>query len=564
MKINNPKQFSGVIDYDESFQDDLVTLEQLKIKTNELEQKIIKYLTGSDEVNQLTKSYGYAYLNENRKIDESLLPEYAITNTFIVNQFTLMAYTDPLTNEIGNPIIDVNEVNADIYDPSWRINNWINSNDFKKIYGSLIPEQGDIINVIYEKSKETDYININVVGSYIVTNTSLKKIASNSIVKCVISKLVQNGSNITSVNDIEPSNSRGSIDIDLSDILIKDKKINFKTDFEKSDVDDLTDNLYRITSKEDGVNFRLGFKIDVNNTKYYAFDDELQSESNLREKTDNIISSAFDNFVNESNLINQKINDNFDVLNNKMLKTDSELSASIELTNDKLNSTKSDLENVYNTLNNTILSAKSELSTNISNVQSELSTNISNVQSELSTNISNVQSELSTNISNVQSELSTNISNVNNDLTKNISNVYEELVKLNNLLSNVLVNIYQHTFTWNISNEFIYDKISNDENLYIFDKEQQKYVNISLYKYKASYTYKLTDNTLYDVNSMPYVLCVIDNETQQQITVNTRWNNDNSITIMIECNGSNNRPDIIGKSMTLTIAAKRKIDFKIN
>lgn len=204
MRINNPKSIVG---YQRTTNADelaynLATVGQVKTAIKDLQDNILAELRGNENYGLSSGKHGYAWLNGEGKVDITLLPALAITDTHVVKQADLKSAAS-LPTTVQNP------------DGGWSsefdrlMNIWLK--DQVENQGKVF-QKGDIVIVSVNQGETPDPV---YAGSYIITYVP----DFNTSGYFQFSKLAYTDGNIVKVNGIAPSNSAGELRLYLSDIL---------------------------------------------------------------------------------------------------------------------------------------------------------------------------------------------------------------------------------------------------------------------------------------------------------------------------------------------------------
>lgn len=303
MRINNPKSFAGFAlgDSADSAAYKLATVGQVSNEIKKLNDKFTMLLTGRRDITSgyyfdengekvivegaagsqagyggLVNEQGYAWLNHDGKIDASLLPSLAITETYVVEQkefipdFTDGTEWEQYVETVSN-YVQANSIYTLLED-------WVN----RKIESeNLRFQKGDIFivtpNAIVKNNPSDSYslttkelaaeeeealkkiINPAYSGTYIVTD--IRKSDSTGF-KVTFAKMAYTDSNIVTINGLSPNNSTGMLSIELADIL--KMRATFDSRYAESGniaaAEALQDTLYRAaTVLDDNGSYRFAF-----------------------------------------------------------------------------------------------------------------------------------------------------------------------------------------------------------------------------------------------------------------------------------------------------------------
>lgn len=275
MRINNPKSIVG---FQRSTNADelaynLATVGQVKTAIADLREKIYLELEGAEGFGH-NSGHGYAWLNGEGKVDITLLPALAITDTHVVQQSELKTLALNSASEL-NDISDAETRFSKIFDK------WLKQqvSDNAKAF-----QQGDIIIVSVELGEQPDPV---YAGSYILTE--VPALLSNGSFQ--FSKLAYTDGNIVKVNGKAPGNSAGELRLYLSDILKEryidkfNSTVNATTSVEDA-TNALESSVYRLVTLDEGNDgYRFAFIDDsdvgqgavIPYTKLAEFDAEKTS-----------------------------------------------------------------------------------------------------------------------------------------------------------------------------------------------------------------------------------------------------------------------------------------------
>jgi ABC-type transporter Mla subunit MlaD len=426
MIISNPKSVTDLVNIGDD--SNLISLKQLKNALTLLDQKVIRYLnpdvggvcfenTLSGNIASIPNKNGFAYLDENKKVDASLIPSIAITNMYEIDQTIFKEFASPYVND---------------YNFQYILRKFIESSNFN--YPSL-PEYGDLIIISFNENNNTiDSIDVSLIGTYFVDFKN----------DDFYFKKLPQISSVTSVNEILPDKLNGSIIIDFASVLkfIDKSKYNFKFD----DNETLENNLIRITSND---KFKLGFIIDNNTVEYYITENDffkakteletlINSISDASNSKSSFLSGIIDSNYEEihglindiSGNLNTKIENNYDSLNTLISDTAVDLDTKIE---NNYSETNNSIENT----NNLIYSVSSELNTTSSLISSKINGNDDKINNLLSTTSSNLNELIENNYNKLNDSIE-NLSSEVNATSSFISSVIDEnFIKLNDTLITV-------------------------------------------------------------------------------------------------------------------------------
>lgn len=227
MRINNPKSFAGFALNDSVAENNykLATIGQVTNALHKIDQKFEMLLRGDDNgvtagVGGLVNKQGYAWLNHEGKVDPSLLPALAITNTHVIPQNELELEVDAPTNTVY-----------------YLIDKWMRDHE-----ATLSFQQGDIVivtphqtvgsmtteeavtneseGVTTSLSGEAKNVNPAYSGTYILTHIrDASDTADTATYKYTFAKMAYTDSNIVSINGCAPGNTTGQMQLFLKDVL---------------------------------------------------------------------------------------------------------------------------------------------------------------------------------------------------------------------------------------------------------------------------------------------------------------------------------------------------------
>ena len=259
MRINNPKSLvnftraPGVTPDASAY--NLATIGQLKRAINNLDTKYFNILAGKENYgsNGLTEStHGYAWLNSEGKVDPSLMPALAITETHFIYQSELKALKN------NNDVTEKEDL-------SYLLNIYVKN----KIATENVRYQlGDIIIVKPTEasgSEDKEIPDPVYSGSYIIA--SAPKV-ENPEAPFTFAKIAYTDSNIVKINGKVPVNSIGEVHLYLKDILqeayLYDTSITSGVTVDVKEAEgkakELSDSVYRLVTIDEGAaGFRFGF-----------------------------------------------------------------------------------------------------------------------------------------------------------------------------------------------------------------------------------------------------------------------------------------------------------------
>ena len=259
MRINNPKSLvnftraPGVTPDASAY--NLATIGQLKRAINNLDTKYSNILAGNENYgsNGLTEStHGYAWLNSEGKVDPSLMPALAITETHFIYQSELKALKN------NNDVTEKEDL-------SYLLNIYVKN----KIATENVRYQlGDIIIVKPTEasgSEDKEIPDPVYSGSYIIASAPK---AENPEAPFTFAKIAYTDSNIVKINGKVPVNSIGEVHLYLKDILqeayLYDTSITSGVTVDVKEAEgkakELSDSVYRLVTIDEGAaGFRFGF-----------------------------------------------------------------------------------------------------------------------------------------------------------------------------------------------------------------------------------------------------------------------------------------------------------------
>ena len=182
MRINDPKKLIGIND-NKSY--NLITFNELQYILNPFDS---------------IKNNGYAWLNDNGKIDQQLIPSISITNTYVFNDHEIFNGNIP-DEYINNEDLNKIEIKLSLF-----ISKYNNDNEQNLI------QEGDVIIITPSENSQQ---NINVHGAFII-------IDSDNHVKRLS---YDNGYIISINNKRRSSNTPGNIEVALSDIILNNDNL---------------------------------------------------------------------------------------------------------------------------------------------------------------------------------------------------------------------------------------------------------------------------------------------------------------------------------------------------
>lgn len=333
MKINNPK---SMLDFtrDQSSNNiaqNLVTVGQLYTIANKLTAKFDNKLKGVEGAGYGGMSnrtdgggYGYAWLDANGKLDTSLLPAIAITETHVISEADLVKFNSAKANELGLPV-------CQHYNPDraeFLLHNYLSyhtkptsvASDSKNLNvqkgDMIVVHPGDVTVLAPNKEIPDEFYssteitatgeNVNVPnvrfsGSYMITE--IDKDASNSETKFYFVKISYTDGNIVKINDCIPKNSAGEVEITLTDILKYTTQIqNINTD--RTNPAKLTEAVNRLSFGTDSDRGRFYFIDNSNDNVTYVPYTKLSEHNDLSGQVYSIssaLSSIINTYKNEHN-----------------------------------------------------------------------------------------------------------------------------------------------------------------------------------------------------------------------------------------------------------------------
>jgi len=202
MRINNPKSlvgFTRTANVDELAYN-LATIGQLKNAVASVTSGYLHALYGTENYG-ISTGHGYAWLNGEGKVEPSLLPALAITDTHVVKQSTL--------KNAGS--LPTSTQNVDWDSEFEKLLNMYLEYSTTAAGGNYKYQKGDIVIVSVDGNEVPDPV---YAGSYIIT-----QVPDNQHLKYQFSKLAYTDSNIVKINGLVPSNSAGEVHIYLKHIL---------------------------------------------------------------------------------------------------------------------------------------------------------------------------------------------------------------------------------------------------------------------------------------------------------------------------------------------------------
>lgn len=273
MRINNPKSIVGFqrTSNADELAYNLATVGQVKTAILDLKHDILTELHG-DRGAGTSAGHGYAWLNGDGRVDISLLPALAITDTHVVGQSELQILASN-SSEISDEDKEIRFTKV--------FDKWLKQqvSDNEKAF-----QKGDIIIVSVGHQETPDPV---YAGSYILTE--IPAVGSNGNFQ--FSKLAYTDGNIVKVNGKAPTNSAGELRLYLSDILQEryiDKFVSATSGIQEAQqaTEALEDSVYRLVTIDEGnEGYRFGF-IDNSNvgqgeiipyTKFAEFNAEKAS-----------------------------------------------------------------------------------------------------------------------------------------------------------------------------------------------------------------------------------------------------------------------------------------------
>jgi hypothetical protein len=295
MKINNPK---SMVDFTRSTNKDsvaynLATVGQLYTIANKLTEKFEARLAGKEKFGDNTgvsNNHGFAWLNKEGKLDTTLLPALAITETHVVSESELFLAKYGTVDENGRVInesvdfilqkyLEYNTKSPEVYSDTKNLN--VQKGDILVVHpGDVNPIDADPVKSGIQDdaksglaSKEyiiddqgnhiTNVPHPRYSGSYIVYDIIRDEETDNCTYKLV--KISYTDGNIVKINGVSPSNSAGELHLVLSDILKEQK---YFTEGEPNSIYDtarLRNTIYRLAYGTEGDEDRFYF-IDKNDT----------------------------------------------------------------------------------------------------------------------------------------------------------------------------------------------------------------------------------------------------------------------------------------------------------
>lgn len=342
MKINNPK---SMLDFtrdpsSNNIAQNLVTVGQLYTIANKLTAKFDNKLKGVEGAGYGGMSnrtdgggYGYAWLDANGKLDTSLLPAIAISETHVISESELVEFNSAKANELGLPVCQ--HYNSDRAE--FLLHNYLSYHTKPTSVAAdsknLNVQKGDMIvvhpgNVTLEaknpdkidkfelsKNKEipdefyssTDngadinVPNVRFSGSYMITD--IDKDTSNGVTKFYFVKISYTDGNIVKINDCIPKNSAGEVEITLTDILKYTAQIQ-NIDTNRTNPTKLTEAVTRLSFGTDSDRGRFYFIDNSNDNVTYVPYTKLSEHNDLSGQVYSIssaLSSIINTYKNEHN-----------------------------------------------------------------------------------------------------------------------------------------------------------------------------------------------------------------------------------------------------------------------
>jgi hypothetical protein len=342
MIINNPTSLAGFtrtsVTGATETEYQLATIGQVRTAINNINKKFEELLKGTagspgdeaDRSDQVTGGglklkKGYAWIASNGKIEPSLLPNLAITNTYVVpygaiqplmlngsgnNEYSIydalsMWCKDQIAHSVDTGISEIRKGDILIITPT------DNTTDVSYTTEDVI------INEEGGRTNSRANINPAYLGTYIVTQEPINEDPY------IFAKMAYTDTSIVTINGIAPTNSAGQLTLYLHDIL--KTGFNDGTSDTMSDAETLSNVVYNLRSGStkpiivsNGVNnteyVRFGFKSNSldsgieDRVFFYTTTEEYEAEQSKREADDNFLSSAILQLRAESEAEDASIN----------------------------------------------------------------------------------------------------------------------------------------------------------------------------------------------------------------------------------------------------------------
>lgn len=335
MKINNPK---SMLDFtrdssSNNIAQNLVTVGQLYTIANKLTARFDNKLIGvagaggGGMTNNVTGNgggYGYAWLDANGKLDTSLLPAIAISETHVISESELVEFNSAKANELGLPVCQ--HYNSDRAE--YLLHNYLSYHTKPTSVAAnsknLNVQKGDMIvvhpgNVTLEPKSNVDQFelsknreipdefynstdngadinvpNVRFSGSYMITE--IDKDASNGEIKFYFVKISYTDGNIVKINDCVPKNSAGEVEITLTDILKYTAQIQ-NVNIDRTNPAKLTEAVTRLSFGTDSDRGRFYFIDNSNDNVSYVPYTKLSEHNDLSGQVYSI-SSTLSSIIN--------------------------------------------------------------------------------------------------------------------------------------------------------------------------------------------------------------------------------------------------------------------------
>lgn len=262
MRINNPKSMAG---YQRATSDagdgayNLATVGQVQTAVQTLQSDLVKLVHGENGLGASPVSNGYAWLNNEGKVDVSLLPNLAITETHTLSQtalknastlFETLSLSEP--NDGWKGVEDANKIPYEKL-----LSYWAAYHVSSEVEHPISIQVGDVLIVNAEVGETPDPA---YAGAYICTYTP-----QSAGGYFQFSRLSYTDGNIVKVNGKSAANSAGEVTIFLSDVLKERYAEEFATSVQPiEDINAastaLQSTVYRLYTINEGENgYRFGF-----------------------------------------------------------------------------------------------------------------------------------------------------------------------------------------------------------------------------------------------------------------------------------------------------------------
>jgi hypothetical protein len=280
MRINNPQSMLGMTSVD-NWAYDLASIGQVNVIVKELRDYVDNTLKGNAST---IASKGYAWLNEDGKVDTSLLPQLAISNTTTVSQ-----------NALKNT--DLSEIKT-VEEVLFSISNYL-KNEMAKNENKVSFQAGDVVVVTVEAGEVPNPL---LAGAYIIT-----KEPTNESEQFELSRLSYNDGKIVQING-KQADPTGNLYLELKDILsyrFSDGPAN------PEEAESLAKTVYRLnTIQDEDGKCRFGFKDLEGNVEAYTKLSEFEAEKTaVSEKIEGISGAIIkfqENYENDKSEFNAK------------------------------------------------------------------------------------------------------------------------------------------------------------------------------------------------------------------------------------------------------------------